>query len=64
MALVIRMKNVSRVLLFLGSVIVWFVLLTIVNDTMLGVKNDYFIIGGAATFALLQTLILAWVLGT
>jgi hypothetical protein len=64
MAVVIRMKNVSRVLIFLGSLIVWTVLLTIRNDAVLGVKNDYIVLLTAGFVGLAQTWVLAMVLHT
>jgi hypothetical protein len=64
MAVVIRMKNVSRVLIFLGSLIVWIVLLTVLNDAFLDVKNDYAVLITAGFAGLAQTWVLAMVLHT
>lgn len=64
MALVIRMKNVSRVLLFLGSLVVWIVVLSIVNDAVVNVKNDYLVLSAAGAVALATTWVLAVVLRT
>jgi hypothetical protein len=64
MALVIRMKNVSRALIFLGSLIVWVVVLSLVNDLFLNIPNDYLVLSGAALVGLAQTWIVAQILGT
>jgi len=64
MAVVIRMKNVSRVLIFLGSLIVWTVLLTLANDAVFDVKNDYLVLVAAGFIGLAQTWILAITLHT
>jgi hypothetical protein len=64
MALVIRMKNVSRALLFAGSFVVWLVLLAIVNEAMVVTKNEYLLLAIAGVVAIGQTWVLATVLRT
>jgi len=64
MAVVIRMKNVSRALIFIGSLIVWVVLLTVANDAFLGLKNEYILLLSAGFVGLAQTWIVAMMLHT
>lgn len=59
---VIRMKNVARALLFLGSLVLWIVVLSVFN-VKLGLKEEGLLVGAAA-LGLVQTVVLALFLKT
>ncbi len=63
MALVLRMKYVSRFLLLAGSLIVWVVALSVLNDAYLNVE-EYVLLTGALLAAVAQTWALAFALRT
>lgn len=61
MEFVIRMKTVTRILLFLGFALVWLVLLVIVNNTFWNIQDDYVVLSSLAA-ALGSTIAAAWIL--
>lgn len=60
MALVIRMKNVSRTLLFLGSLMLWSILLAVANEPLFGNLSEWLVLSGAVLIATGQTWLLAY----
>lgn len=64
MVLVIRMKSVTRFLLFAGSLIAWFLLLVVANDLLLDIKREEILLAAAFLFGVLQTWLLAYLLHT
>ena len=63
MTYVIRMKTVSRVLIFLASLIVWTVVFSVLNATVLNVE-EYFLLASATVVGALTTWVVALALGT
>ena len=63
MALVIRMKNVSRTLIFIGSFLVWAIVLLLVKDAFFNF-DEYVLLLFAGVIGVVQTWVLAMVLGT
>lgn len=64
MAFVLRMKNVSRFLLFAGSLTMWVVVLTILNDTVFNADERLVVVGGSLMLGFLQTWLLTLALHT
>lgn len=63
MAVVIRMKYVTRLFLLLGSLLVWLVVFTLLNDSYLKL-DEYLLLGGVLLIAFAQTWVLSAVLHT
>lgn len=61
MEFVIRMKTVTRVLLFLGSALVWLVFLVILNNAFWHIHDDWVVLSSLAC-ALGTTVVAAWLL--
>lgn len=59
--IVLRMRTVARALIFIGSALLWLILLTILNATVLR-TDDTLVVMGALAVAVLQTIVLALVL--
>ena len=63
MALVIRMKYVSRTLIFLGGLLLWLLALTMLNDSTLNLEEEP-LLALAVAIGAIQTWILAILLKT
>jgi hypothetical protein len=63
MELVIRMKTITRTLIFLAAVLVWLVILVLVNSAYLRV-DELIIIGSALGLSLVTTVGVAKALRT
>lgn len=64
MVLVLRMKWVTRLMILAGSLVVWAVALTLLNDAVLELRSEEVILGAAVVVGIVQTWLVAFFLGT
>ena len=63
MQFVIRMKTITRTLIFLAAILIWLIVLVLLNQFYLN-QDDLIVVGAATALAVLTTFAAAKVLRT